>query len=117
MLYIKLIMMILNLKSKDILRIEYQDQPSVRYQTGAVLNYIVKQREQGGTLMASANQNIDKYGIGQYTVAGNYNWAKSQIGIVLDYNRSYVQWTRENEYTYSLPEGDVKRVEKGMLTL
>lgn len=108
---------IMNLKSKDILRIEYQDQPSVRYQTGAVLNYIVKQREQGGTLMASANQNIDKYGIGQYTVAGNYNWAKSQIGIVLDYNRSYVQWTRENEYTYSLPEGDVKRVEKGMPTL
>lgn len=108
---------IMNLKAKDIIRIEYLDQPGVRYQAATVINYIVKQREQGGYLMASANQNIDKYGIGQYTLAGNYNWSKSQLGVVLDYNRSYVQWTRENEYTYALPEGDVKRVETGIPTL
>ena len=108
---------IMNLKAKDIVRVEYQDQPGVRYQAAAVINYIVKQREQGGYLMASANQNIDKYGIGQYTLAGNYNWEKSQLGVVLDYNRSYVQWTRENEYTYALPQGDVKRVETGVPTL
>lgn len=108
---------IMNLKSKDIIRIEYLDQPGVRYQAATVINYIVKQREQGGYLMANANQNIGKYGNGQYTLAGNYNWAKSQLGVVLDYNRSYVQWTRENEYTYALPEGDVKRVETGVPTL
>lgn len=108
---------ILNLKAKDIVRIEYLDQPGVRYQAAAVINYIVKQREQGGSLVANANQNIGKYGIGQYTLAGNYNWVKSQLGVVLDYNRSYVQWTRENEYTYALPEGDVKRKETGIPTL
>lgn len=108
---------IMNLKAKDIIRVEYLDQPGVRYQAGAVINYIVKQREQGGYLMASANQNIDKYGIGQYTLAGNYNWAKSQLGVVLDYNRSYVEWTRENEYTYALPDETVKRVERGIPTL
>lgn len=36
---------ILNLKAKDIVRIEYLDQPGVRYQAAAVINYIVKQRE------------------------------------------------------------------------
>ena len=108
---------IMNLKAKDIIRIEYLDQPGVRYQAASVINYIVKQREQGGNLMANVNQNINKYGIGQYTLAGNYNWAKSQLGVVVDYNRSYVQWTRENEYTYALPEGDVKRVETGVPTL
>lgn len=108
---------ILNLKAKDIVRIEYLDQPGVRYQAAAVINYIVKQRELGGSLVANANQNIGKYGIGQYTLAGNYNWVKSQLGVVLDYNRSYVQWTRENEYTYALPEGEVKRQETGIPTL
>lgn len=108
---------IMNLSAKDIIRVEYMDQPGVRYQAGAVINYVVRQREQGGYLMASGNQNLDKYGIGQYTLAGNYNWDKSQIGIVLDYNRSYVKWTRENEYDYVFPDKEVKRVEKGIPTL
>ena len=36
---------IMNLKSKDIIRVEYSDQPSVRYQAGAVINYVVRKRE------------------------------------------------------------------------
>lgn len=82
---------IMNLKSKDIIRVEYSDQPGVRYQAGAVINYVVRERENGGYIMANANQNIDKYGIGQYTLSGGYNCKKSQLGVVLDYNRSYVK--------------------------
>lgn len=108
---------IMNLKSKDILRVEYSDQPGVRYQAGAVINYVVKLREQGGYLTANANQNVDKYGVGQYTLAGSYNWNKSQVGVVLDYNRSYVKWTRENEYRYAFPDEEILRYENGKPTL
>ena len=108
---------IMNLKSKDIVRVEYSDQPGVRYQAGAVINYVVRKRENGGYIMANANQNIDKYGIGQYTLSGGYNWKKSQLGVVLDYNRSYVKWTRENSYAYRLQNEEIKRMESGMPTL
>ena len=108
---------IMNLKSKDIIRVEYSDQPSVRYQAGAVINYVVRKREKGGYIMANANQNIDKYGIGQYTLSGSYNWKKSQLGVVLDYNRSYVKWTRENRYAYKLQNEEITRVESGIPTL
>ncbi len=108
---------IMALNSKNIIRIEYLDQPGVRYQAGAVINYIVKQREQGGYFMASANRTLSKNGINQYTVAGNYNWDKSQLGVILDYNQSHVKWTRENEYNYVLPNETVSRIEAGEPTL
>lgn len=108
---------IMNLKSKDIIRVEYSDQPGVRYQAGAVINYIVRQRENGGYIMANANQNIAKYGIGSYLLSGNYHWNKSQLGVVLDYNRSYVKWNRENESVYRFPNEEITRVETGIPAL
>lgn len=108
---------VMNLKSKDILRVEYSDQPGVRYEAGAVINYVVRKREQGGYLTANVNQNADKYGIGQYTLSGSYNWNQSQVGVVLDYNRSYVKWTRENEYRYAFPDKEIVRYENGVPTL
>lgn len=108
---------IMALDSKSIIRIEYLDQPGVRYQAGAVINYIVKQREQGGSLMASGNQTLSKNGVNQYTLAGNYNWNKSQIGVILDFNQSHVRWTRENEYDYILPNEEITRIESGVPTL
>ncbi len=108
---------IMALDSKNIIRIEYLDQPGVRYQAGAVINYIVKQREQGGYFMASGNQTLSKNGINQYTLAGNYNWDKSQLGVIIDYNQSHVKWTRENEYNYILPNEEITRIESGEPTL
>ncbi len=108
---------IMSLQSKDIIRVEYSDQLGVRYQAGAVINYVVRKRENGGYIMASANQNANKYGIGDYALSENYNWNKSQLGVTLNYSRSYVKWTRENEYTYRLPEEEVTRTEKGIPTL
>lgn len=108
---------IMALNSKNIIRIEYLDQPGVRYQAGAVINYIIKQREEGGSLMASGNQTLSKNGINQYTLAGNYNWNKSQLGVILDFNQSHVRWTRENEYNYILPNEEITRIESGEPTL
>lgn len=108
---------IMALNSKNIIRIEYLDQPGVRYQAGAVINYIVKQREQGGYLMASGNQTISKNGTNQYTFAGNYNWDKSQLGVILDYNQTHLKWTRENEFNYILPNEEITRIESGEPTL
>ncbi|RHU23238.1 TonB-dependent receptor [Parabacteroides sp. TM07-1AC] len=108
---------IMTLDSKNIIRIEYLDQPGVRYQAGAVINYIVKQREQGGYFMANGNQTLSKNGINQYTLAGNYNWNKSQLGIIFDYNQSHVKWTRENEYNYIFPNEEITRIESGVPTL
>ena len=104
---------VMALKSTEIIRVEYSDQPSVRYQAGAVINYVVKRREQGGHIMLSGNQNVSSIGMKQYSFSGNYNWKKSQLGVVLGYNQARVKWTRDNEYHYNFPEEEFTRTEKG----
>lgn len=108
---------IMALNSKNILRIEYIDRPGLRYQAGAVINYIVKQREQGGYIMVNGTQTISKNGTNQYALAGGYNWNKSQLGVILDFSQAHVKWTRENEYNYILPNEEVHRFESGEPTL
>ena len=46
---------VMAINPKDVIRIEYHDQPGVRYNgAAAVINYIVKHRDTGGSLMLNA---------------------------------------------------------------
>mgnify|MGYP001202386587 FL=1 len=101
----------------DIVRIEYIDQPGVRYQAGAVINYIVKYHQAGGSIYADGNQTLSSQGIRRYNANGNYNRLKSQLGFTVSYDESRARWTRENKYHYVLPDYAFDRTEEGLPTI
>jgi hypothetical protein len=103
--------------SKNIVRVEYNDAPGLRYDTGAVVNFIVKQRESGGYVMANGMQTLSNKGIKRYGAASGYNWSKSQLVLTTDFDENKASWTRDNEYQYTLPDKTVLRTETGIPTL
>lgn len=71
---------------KDIIRVEYHDQPGVRYNgAAAVIDYIVKHRDTGGSLMLAGTNGLTLPGIGNYYLAGKVHFGKSSIQAVATY--------------------------------
>lgn len=74
------------IRPADVIRIEYIDNPGTRYgNAGAVLNYIVKRRESGGSISADLTNGASKQGFGEYnlqpnTTSTNRNLAPPRIG-------------------------------------
>lgn len=86
---------------KDIIRIEYHDQPGVRYNgAAAVVDYIVKHRDTGGSLMLAGTNGLTLPGIGNYYLAGKVHFGKSSIQAVATYAPYDIYWTRTNNETY-----------------
>lgn len=108
---------IIALRPQDITRVEYTDQPGMRYQAGAIINYIVKHRETGGYISANGNQTLSSLGIKRYNLSSNYNWKKSQLGIIVSYDESRAKWKRENTFYYQLPDVAFERAEEGLPTI
>ena len=87
---------------KDIIRIEYHDQPGVRYNgAAAVVDYIVKHRDTGGSLMLAGTNGLTLPGIGNYYLAGKVHFGKSSIQAVATYAPYDIYWTRTNNETYN----------------
>ena len=87
---------------KDIIRIEYHDQPGVRYNgAAAVVDYIVKHRDTGGSLMLAGTNGLTLPGIGNYYLAGKVHFGKSSIQAVATYAPYDIYWTRINNETYN----------------
>ncbi len=103
--------------SKSIVRIEYNDAPGLRYDAGAVINFIVKQRESGGYVMANGMQTLSNKCIKRYGATSGYNWGKSQLIFTTDYTENRALWIRDNQYQYTLPDKTVLRTETGIPTL
>lgn len=90
---------------KDVIRIEYHDQPGVRYKgAAAVIDYIVKHRDTGGSLMLDANNCVNMAEWGQYYVSGKLHFGKSSLSLVSGYAPRIVLWTRSNSETYHFSE-------------
>ena len=87
---------------KDIIRVEYHDQPGVRYNgAAAVVDYIVKHRDTGGSLMLAGTNGLTLPGIGNYYLAGKVHFGKSSIQAVATYAPYDIYWTRINNETYN----------------
>ena len=85
---------------KDIIRIEYHDQPGVRYNgAAAVVDYIVKHRDTGGSLMLAGTNGLTLPGIGNYYLAGKVHFGKSSLQAVATYAPYDIYWTRTNNET------------------
>ncbi len=99
---------------KDIIRVEYHDQPGVRYNgAAAVVDYIVKHRDTGGSLMLAGTNGLTLPGIGNYYLAGKVHFGKSSLQAVATYAPYDIYWTRTNNETYNFSTGKVENNEVG----
>ena len=99
---------------KDIIRIEYHDQPGVRYNgAAAVVDYIIKHRDTGGSLMLAGTNGLTLPGIGNYYLAGKVHFGKSSLQAVATYAPYDIYWTRTNNETYHFSTGKIENNEVG----
>ena len=104
---------IIALSPSDIIRIEYIDDPGMRYNAGAVLNYITKRKESGGNIAGSFSNGISKTGYGENNISAKYNYKKSEFSTNLYWGRRNLFWIRENYETFKFPEYTLYRTEIG----
>ena len=99
---------------KDIIRVEYHDQPGVRYNGAvAVVDYIVKHRDTGGSFMLAGTNGLTLPGIGNYYLAGKVHFGKSSLQAVATYAPYDIYWTRTNNETYNFSTGKIENHEIG----
>lgn len=99
---------------KDVIRIEYHDQPGVRYNgAAAVIDYIVRRRETGGNVILAATDGITLLGTGSYYAAGKLAFGKSSLQAVVAYTPSDYMQTRTDTAAYRFTTGIVRISEVG----
>ena len=93
---------VMAINPKDVIRIEYHDQPGVRFNgAAAVINYIVRHRDTGGNLMLNASNGVTMPGWGEYHLSGKVNFGKSSFCLLTHYSPRDIYWTRTNAETYN----------------
>ena len=106
------------LKSSDIIRVEYQENPGIRYgmnnNTGAVINCIIYRPENG--FAASFNlRNAPFTGFGNDVLSLKFNRKKSEFS--LNYNLSYRDYTKryiDRQESYYFPDEFIERTIEGI---
>lgn len=94
------------LSPEQIVRVEYIDNPGVRYgEVGAVIDFIVKNPTSGGSFMGDISQSVNR-GFGEYWLAAKVNSGKSEFS----YSgwcspRWNIEMLRDNTEHYELPDG------------
>ena len=105
---------VMALQPKDVIRIEYHDQPGVRYNGApAVIDYIVRHRDTGGSLMLNASNGVTMTGWGEYYLSGKMHFGKSSLSLVSQYSPRDIYWTRTNAETYNFSTGTIENSEIG----
>ena len=108
---------VMALRPADIVRIEYYDNPGLKYgDAAAVVDYIVKRKETGGNVAADLTNGIYPVGVGDYNVSARYNRNKSVVSAVFSWERRDLEWTRENYETFVYPDRTVESREIGSPT-
>ena len=106
-----------SIRPADIIRIEYHDNPSLRYAGAAgVLDYIVKRREHGGYLSTNIEQGVNRVGYGNYNLSGKYYYNRSSFSIAASMERRDLEWNRENTETFIYPNHTLINKEIGSPT-
>ncbi|MCD7973383.1 MAG: carboxypeptidase-like regulatory domain-containing protein [Candidatus Azobacteroides sp.] len=107
------------LNPDEILRIEYHDDPGIRYgDVAAVIDYITRKKEAGGSIRGGFMHNIG----GSRTsidnmLAGKYNRGKSEVSVNARFVQRKGDWTREYDEKFFFSDYELHRVEAGEPTL
>lgn len=106
---------IIALQPTDIIRIEYHDDPGMRYGgAGAVIDYITRRRESGGNVSLNLSESpMSNMGWGENFASAKVNHKKSEFGVNAYWSHRKIDWTRENKETFIFPDKTLERVEKG----
>lgn len=106
------------LKPEDIVRIEYHDDPGVRYgNVEAVLDYITRRKTSGGNINTQLMNNLtDGLGFAEDNLSAKYNYKKSEFSVNTYYSYRKIDWVRENEETFRFPDKTITRKEIGQPT-
>ena len=108
---------VMALHPADIVRIEYHDNPGLKYgDAAAVVDYIVKRKETGGNVAADLMNGIKPFGVGDYNLSARYNRNRSVVSAVFSWERRDLDWTRENRETFVYPGRTVENKEIGSPT-
>ena len=95
---------IVAIRPEDVIRVEYHEQPGLRYGgAAAVVDYIVRRRDSGGNVSADLTNGVTLPGFGDYQVSGKYNRGKSSFSALIQWSRRDLEWNRENEETFYYP--------------
>ena len=96
---------VIAIRPEDVIRVEYHEQPGLRYGgAAAVIDYIVRRRESGGNVSADLTNTISPLGFGNYNLSGKYHRGKSSFSALMQWNRRDLEWNRENEETFYYPD-------------
>ncbi|MFV0539464.1 MAG: carboxypeptidase-like regulatory domain-containing protein [Dysgonomonas sp.] len=102
------------LQPEDIIRIEYHDEPGMRYGGAAgVIDYITRRKESGGSLSTNFTNVPYKLGYAEDYLSAKVNHKKSEFGINAYWHMRDLKWTRENKETFVFPDKVIERNEKG----
>lgn len=102
------------LQPEDIIRIEYHDEPGMRYGgAAAVIDYITRRKESGGSLSANLMNTPHKIGFSEDYFSAKVNHKKSEFGVNAYWHYRDLKWTRENKEIFVFPDKVLERDEKG----
>ena len=105
---------VMAINPKDVIRIEYHDQPGVRYNgAAAVIDYIVRHHDTGGSLMLNASNGVTIPGWGEYYLSGKIHFGKSSLSLLSQYSPRDIYWTRTNSETYNFSTTTIENSEIG----
>jgi len=107
------------LKPDNIIRIEYHDDPGVRYGNASiVLDYITRRAESGGSIGASLMHNIGGKRVSANDMfSAKYSHKKSEFSANVVYFRRKQDWIREYNEMFVFPDSKLHRQEVGEPTL
>lgn len=96
---------VMAIRPEDVIRVEYHEQPGLRYGgVAAVVDYIVRRRESGGNVSADLTNALSPLGFGNYQMSGKYHYGKSSFTALAQWSRRDLEWNRENEETFYYPD-------------
>lgn len=105
---------IIAIRPADVIRIEYIDNPGTRYGNAvAVLNYIVKRRESGGSIAADLSNGVSNTGYGEHNLSARYNFNRSEISTTVYWGQRDLKWTRENYESFRFSQAYQENKEIG----
>ena len=106
-----------SIRPEAVLRIEFHDSPGLRYENaGAIINVVLKEREDGGNVALDVTNGVTKLGIGDYEWSGNYHMGNSNLKMIMSWERRDLKWVRENSEAFNGTSDPIINKEIGMET-
>lgn len=103
------------LSPDDIIRIEFHDDPGVRYgNAAAVIDYIIRRSISGGSVNGDFMNNISSgLGFAEDYLSAKYNNKKSEFSVNVYHNSRDIDWVQANNETFVFPDKQINREEIG----